>query len=55
MALSQSQRGQYGEGKNYILDCRWDPTGPMWTKNGTTKQLDPKNLASNGVFEITQN
>jgi hypothetical protein len=32
-----------GVGKNHILACRSDPTRPIWTKMGTTKQLDPKN------------
>ena len=47
MALSQREGevGEVGEevGKNHILACHSDPTSPIWTKIGTTKQLDPKN------------
>jgi hypothetical protein len=36
-------RDRGGWAKNHILACRSDPTSPIWTKIGTTKQLDPKN------------
>ena len=29
--------------QNHILACHLDPAGPMWTKIGTVKQLDPGN------------
>jgi hypothetical protein len=29
--------------KNHVLACRSDPAGPMWTKIGTVKRLNPRN------------
>ena len=29
--------------QNHVLACHSDPAGPMWTKIGTVKQLDPGN------------
>ena len=37
------KEGEGEGGKNHILPCHSDPTSPIWTQIGTTKQLDPKN------------
>ena len=29
--------------RNHVLACCSDPAGPIWTKIGTVKQLDPGN------------
>jgi len=29
--------------RNHVLACHSDSAGPMWTKIGTVKQLDPGN------------
>ena len=37
--------------KYHVLACRSDTAGPMWTKIGTVKRLDPRNKPVKAFFK----